>query len=69
MREIVENPMVLGNDYSDEIVGHCDVCGEELLDGTDVYEMPDGSIICRETDCLLKWSQAEKRTITIGGLE
>lgn len=33
----------------------CDICGEEIQPGEKCYCLPDGFVICTESDCLEKW--------------
>lgn len=33
----------------------CDECGRDLYDGDEVYMLPDGSVLCFDDTCLLKY--------------
>lgn len=41
----------------DEFVGVCDICGEKLYAWGRYYEMPDGMLVCVESDCLEEWAK------------
>lgn len=39
----------------------CDICGEPIEEGQSCYEMPDGMVICTDSDCLEIWAENYRR--------
>lgn len=42
----------------------CDICHEPITG--DYYEMPDGMIVCADSDCLEDWAEHYARMCEVG---
>lgn len=41
----------------EDYIGCCDMCGERIYFGDAHYNMPDGLLVCGDSDCLEDWAQ------------
>lgn len=41
----------------------CDMCGAEITPEDMYYELPDGLIVCAESDCLEDWAREYKKNL------
>lgn len=39
----------------------CGICGEPILPEERRYELPDGTVLCTDPDCLEQWLEAYTR--------
>ena len=51
----IENPMVTYREPKQHVYAVCRLCLRDILEGDDMYDMPDGAIICE--DCLEEWAK------------
>lgn len=56
----IENPMVTYIEPEPKICDKCDLCGQDILEGDNMYDMPDGTTICE--GCLDAWAKYYKKT-------
>lgn len=48
-----------GNNIQDiNIAARCDLCGEPILLDDKYYELPDGTTLCTDADCLDQWLES-----------
>ena len=42
----------------DEMIGTCEICGADIHESDDYYELPDETLICgNDHDCLIDWAK------------
>jgi hypothetical protein len=59
MRADIENPMVIDSlwkyrEQEPEIIGTCEGCGDDILEGEDIYDF-DGGLVHQDSDCCLQY--------------
>ena len=60
MMPSIENPMVSRREPKAQVCAVCRLCLRDILEGDEIYDMPDGAIICE--DCLEDWAQDYRKT-------
>lgn len=54
---VIENPMVIDRLWDEpelKVIGCCEGCGDDVLEGQDIYEF-DGSMVHQNANCCLDY--------------